>query len=267
MRIDIFLVEKNLAKSRERAKELIKNQQVSVNNLIINKPSYEVNETDLIDIIGEQLQFVGRGGLKLKHALDLFQIDLNNKVCLDIGASTGGFTDCMLQNGAELIYSVDVGHDQLDISLVNNKKVVNMERTNIKNLCLSDFENKIDFIATDVSFISLTQVLPKIYEFMDDDCSAVVLIKPQFEAGKSDIGKNGIVKNPKIHIRVLNEILSFCTQSGFYVCKLDYSPICGGDGNIEYLARIIKSRGNSCMNIFDTNELVLKAFTVFKKER
>ncbi len=261
MRIDIYLSEKAYVKSRERAKMLVKAGQVKVNGVIVTKPSYEVSEDVIIEITGEQLKYVGRGGLKLEKAVSCFEIDLKDRVCVDIGASTGGFTDCMLQNGASYVYAVDVGHDQLDETLANDKRVCNMEHTNIRDLTLADFVPAPSFIATDVSFVSLKQILPKIKELMPENGEAAVLIKPQFEAGKSAIGKNGIVKDRKIHEKVLEDIVSFCFSQQLVVEKLVHSPISGGDGNIEYLAHI-KHGSVSCD--FDYRKIVSTAFEELK---
>lgn len=261
MRIDIFLTENGYVKSRERAKTLIKSGQVSVNGSVISKPSYEVQDDVQIEITGEQLKYVGRGGLKLEKAITAFEIDVKDKVCIDIGASTGGFTDCMLQNGAAYVYAVDVGHGQLDESLINDKRVRNMERTNIRDLTIADFVPAPTFISTDVSFVSLKQILPKIKELLPDDGEAAVLIKPQFEAGKSSIGKNGIVKDRKVHERVLADIVSFCFSLNLDVINIVHSPISGGDGNIEYLAHI---KNGNINRIFDYKTIVSTAFAELK---
>ncbi len=261
MRIDIYLSENGFVKSRERAKSLVKSGQVQVNGLTVLKPSYEVSEDVQIKITGEQLRYVGRGGLKLEKAIVCFDIKLENRICLDIGASTGGFTDCMLQNGAAYVYAVDVGHGQLDEILVNNKRVCNMERTNIRDLSIIDFVPGPSFIATDVSFVSLKQILPKIKELLPENGEAAVLIKPQFEAGKSAIGKNGIVKDKKVHEKVLDDIVSFCFSEQLEVMNIVHSPISGGDGNIEYLAHI---RCGTSSRVFDYKKIVSTAFDELK---
>lgn len=261
MRIDIYLSENGYVKSRERAKQLVKAGQVQVNGIVVSKPSYDVAENAAIEITGEQLKYVGRGGLKLEKAIGSFDIKLNERVCIDIGASTGGFTDCMLQNGAAYVYAVDVGHDQLDETLVNDNRVCNMERTNIRDLAAEDFVQNPSFIATDVSFVSLKQILPKIKELLPENGEAVVLIKPQFEAGKSSIGKNGIVKDRKVHEKVLADIISFCFSQQLEVKNLVHSPISGGDGNIEYLVHIINGTSN---RVFDYKKIVSTAFDELK---
>ena len=261
MRIDIYLSENGYVKSRERAKSLIKAGQIQVNGIVVSKPSYDVPEDADIEITGEQLKYVGRGGLKLEKAIDCFNINLKERICIDIGASTGGFTDCMLQNGAAYVYAVDVGHDQLDEMLVSDNRVCNMERTNIRDLTSKDFVPYPSFISTDVSFVSLKQILPKIKELLQENGEAVVLIKPQFEAGKSAIGKNGIVKDRKVHEKVLVDIISFCFSQQLEVKNLVHSPISGGDGNIEYLAHIINGNANC---VFDYKKIVSTAFDELK---
>lgn len=261
MRIDLYLTEKGLVKSRERAKELIKSGQIIVNGAIVTKPSFDVSDESNIEITGEQLKYVGRGGLKLEKAVNEFGINLNGRVCIDIGASTGGFTDCMLQNGAAYVYAVDVGHDQLDEKLKKDMRVNNMERNNIRNLTSESFLKNPSFISADVSFVSLTQILPKISELLTPEGEAVVLIKPQFEAGKSAIGKNGIVKDKKVHVKVLEDIISFCFSQKLEMVNLVHSPISGGDGNIEYLAHLKIGNGS---RLFDCRKIVSAAFDELK---
>lgn len=263
MRLDAYLTEKGLAKSRERAKELIKAGQVLVDGMAVCKPAYNVSEDSEVKIVGGQLKYVGRGGLKLEKAITEFGIYLNGRVCIDIGASTGGFTDCMLQNGAAYVYAVDVGHGQLDESLAADGKVLNMEGTNIKNLSAADFPKRPDFISADVSFVSLKQILPKIKELLPEKGEAAVLIKPQFEAGRANIGKNGIVKDRKVHERVLEDIVSFCFDLGLVPEKVTHSPISGGDGNIEYLA-YLKAGTRTVPHDFDYKKIVLSAFDEHK---
>lgn len=259
-RLDIVLVEKGLANSRERAKEMIKSGQVTINGNLCDKPSKIISDNDKLEIIGETLKYAGRGGLKLEHALDKFEISIKECVCVDIGASTGGFTDCMLQNGVKKVYAVDVGHSQLVESLKNDPNVVNMEKTDVRTLTKQAFNESINFIATDVSFISLKLVLPKIYELLEDKCQAVVLIKPQFEAGKSNLNKHGIVIDQKVHIEVLKEIYFYSQSLGFAVKGLCYSPIKGGKGNIEYLMLLEKSSDIS--ELFDFKNIVEDAFDI-----
>lgn len=240
-RLDVALFERGATKSRERAKTKIKEGLVSVNGKVQTKPGFLVFEDDEISVEENFSSFVGRGALKLKKAIDVFNIDLKRKVCLDIGASTGGFTDIMLKNGALKVYAVDVGHDQLDESLSIDDRVVNMEGTNFRYCSKADFPDEIEFASVDVSFISLKLIIPVLFRVLSDCSEAVCLIKPQFEAGKGNVGKNGIVKNPKVHIDVLSNLLSFAADSGFDVLQLDYSPVKGSKGNIEYLLHIKKS--------------------------
>ena len=263
VRLDVYLTERGLVKSRERAKELIKAGQVLADGKTVTKAAHDVGESSEIKIIGEQLKYVGRGGLKLEKAIEEFGIVLNGRVCIDIGASTGGFTDCMLQNGAAYVYAVDVGHGQLDEKLLTDGRVLNMEGTNIKNLSAEDFPKRPDFISADVSFVSLKQILPKIREFFPENGEAAVLIKPQFEAGRANIGKNGIVKDRKVHESILKDIISFCFSAGLVPEKITHSPISGGDGNIEYLA-YLKVGTESVPHDFDFKKIVSSAFDSFK---
>lgn len=242
-RIDNILVQKKFFSSRQKAKFAIEDKIVYVNGNLIDKPSKMVEEEDKIEIKGEALKYVSRGGLKLEKAIKVFQVSLTGKTCMDIGASTGGFTDCMLQNGAQKVYAVDVGHDQLDEGLKNNPKVIDKEGLNIKDLSTEEME-KIDFVGTDVSFISLTQVLSKIYDVLKIKGTAVTLIKPQFEAGKANINKNGVVKDLKVHKKVIENILLLANKIGFSILGLEYSPIKGPAGNIEYLLYIEKNEDN-----------------------
>lgn len=263
MRLDVFLSEKGLVKSRETAKRMISDGGVSVNGSIVTKPSKEISEDDDVRLCAPLPKYVGRGGLKLEKALECFQISVNELVCIDIGASTGGFTDCMLQNGADFVYAVDVGHGQLDESLINDSRVKNMEGVNIKDVSLSDFDREISFISTDVSFISLKKVIPKIAELLSENGKAVMLVKPQFECGRADIGKNGIVRSEKVHKAVLGDIISFCGMCGLSVTGADHSPIQGGDGNIEYLICAEKSVGIGTP--IDCGKIISEAHQSFKK--
>lgn len=238
-RLDSEMVSRGIARSRERAKEMIKSGAVTVNGISAKKPSDEVCPEDVI-VSAEEEMYVGRGALKLEKAAEVFGLVFAGKVCIDIGASTGGFTEYMLNNGAERVYAVDVGHGQLAESLRSDSRVVNMENTDVRTVMPEDTGGCADFVCADVSFISLTLILPKIYELLKDGAEAAVLIKPQFEAGKSDIGKRGIVKDRKVHQRVLAEIDSFARSIGFAPVMYTYSPVKGGSGNIEYLAELRK---------------------------
>lgn len=243
-RIDNLLVSKGYFSTRQKAKYAIEKECIYVNGELIKKSSKVFNDEEInIEIRGETLQFVSRGGLKLDKAIKEFKLDLNEKICVDIGASTGGFTDCMLQNGARKVYSIDVGHGQLDEKLKQDEKVVNLEGTNIKDIDINNFE-KADFISIDVSFISLTNVLDKAYNLLKNNGDIVILIKPQFEAGKECINKNGVVKDKKTHQKVIEKVLLVANSLGFNIKVIDYSPIKGPAGNIEYIVHMGKSKSN-----------------------
>lgn len=247
-RLDLFLTENNLCRSRSLAAVLIKNGCVLVNGVCVVKPSYLVPDNaqiQLTDASTAETEFVGRGGKKLKKALRVFSVDLSGAVCMDIGASTGGFTDCMLQNGARKVYAIDVGSGQLAPSLRSNPKVVNLENTNIRLLQPQQAE-LVDFIGCDVSFISLRYIFPQIHLFLKMSGSAVCLVKPQFEAGKEFIGKNGIVKDPAVHRRVLSDVINQAMNVGLFPCQVDFSPIRGGEGNLEYLLLLRAQRSREC---------------------
>lgn len=232
-RLDVYLSDNNIVKSRSLAATLIKQGSVEVNGRICTKPSFTVDDGDNVKIIGELPKYVGRGGLKLEKALAHYRLHLDGTVCIDIGASTGGFTDCMLQNGAAKVYSVDVGTDQLDEKLRNDSRVISMEKTDIRN-CVGTLP-QVDFISIDVSFISLKLVLPSAFALLKDGGECVALIKPQFEAGKAHLSKNGIVRDTKVHKKVCDNIAEFASAVGFERSEIIPSPITGGDGNTEYL--------------------------------
>ncbi len=232
-RLDVYLSDNNIVKSRSLAAILIKQGSVEVNGRICTKPSFTVGDGDNVKIIGELPKYVGRGGLKLEKALAHYRLHLDGTVCIDIGASTGGFTDCMLQNGAAKVYSVDVGTDQLDEKLRNDSRVISMEKTDIRN-CVGTLP-QVDFISIDVSFISLKLVLPSAFALLKDGGECVALIKPQFEAGKAHLSKNGIVRDTKVHKKVCDNIAEFASAVGFERSEIIPSPITGGDGNTEYL--------------------------------
>ena len=246
-RLDVELVNKGLVESREKAKALIMAGQVYVDGQKAYKGGDKVKEGQMIEVKGGQLPFVSRGGLKLDKSIKSFNIDLKDKVCMDIGASTGGFTDCMLQNGAKKVYSVDVGYGQLAWKLRNDERVVNMERTNIRYLDKSLIEDEVSFISIDVSFISLKLVLPVAYEVLCNGGNLVALIKPQFEAGREEVGKKGVVRDINIHKKVISNTINIASEIGFSVADIDYSPIKGPEGNIEYLCYIEKSE--KCENL------------------
>lgn len=232
-RLDVYLSDNNIVKSRSLAATLIKQGSVEVNGRICTKSSFTVGDGDNVKIIGELPKYVGRGGLKLEKALAHYRLHLDGAVCIDIGASTGGFTDCMLQNGAAKVYSVDVGTDQLDEKLRNDSRVISMEKTDIRN-CVGTLP-QVDFISIDVSFISLKLVLPSAFALLKDGGECVALIKPQFEAGKAHLSKNGIVRDTKVHKKVCDDIAEFASAVGFERSEIIPSPITGGDGNTEYL--------------------------------
>lgn len=237
MRLDVFLCEKKLCKSRSAAQSLIKSGGVFVNGKAA-KSSLDVSDTDDIAITGEQPRYVGRGGQKLERALELWGFELHGSVCVDIGASTGGFTDCMLQNGAKRVFAVDVGRDQLAEKLRADSRVVSLEQTDIRDFSLP--EVAADFIGADVSFISLKLVLPHIYRLLKYGGEAVALIKPQFEVGRSNLGKKGIVRSESARLKSVKEIGEFAVLCGFSVIGTEQSPITGGDGNVEYLLALGK---------------------------
>ena len=239
-RLDILLVEKGLAESREKAKTIIMSGIVYVDGEKEDKAGSTFPEEAEIEVRGKTLRYVSRGGLKLEKAMTSFPIELTGKVCMDVGASTGGFTDCMLQNGAVKVYSVDVGHGQLAWSLRNDPRVVCMEKTNIRYVTPEDIEEPVAFASVDVSFISLSKVLPPLRELMTDAAECVCLIKPQFEAGREKVGKKGVVREKSTHIEVIENVLQFTLGFGFEVLGLDFSPIKGPEGNIEYLMYIKK---------------------------
>ena len=239
LRLDIALVERDLVKSRTRAKTLIEKGQVLLNQKVCKKASHPVLPTDLLQV-EDTCRFVSRGGYKLLKALETFSIPLEGLCCLDVGASMGGFTDCMLQHGAATVYAVDVGTNQLAEELRENPKVIGKEQYNFRYAKKEEFEKPLQFACVDVSFISLSLIVPVLFSLLEEGATAVCLIKPQFEAGKEKVGKNGIVKNKKVHLQVLQNVTAMMNQEGFSVLGVTFSPIKGGNGNIEYLAYIQK---------------------------
>ena len=242
-RLDVLLVNRGLAPSREKAKTLIMAGDVFVNGQREDKPGTTFEEAKItsLEVRGDTLPYVSRGGLKLEKAVNNFGFSLEGKVCMDIGASTGGFTDCMLQNKASKVYSVDVGHGQLDWKLRSDDRVVCMEKTNFRYMVRDDIDDDLDFASCDVSFISLTKILLPARRLLKDNAQMVCLIKPQFEAGKDKVGKKGVVRDPKVHEEVVHRIIDFVHIAGFDVLHLDFSPIKGPEGNIEYLVHIEKN--------------------------
>ena len=239
-RLDGLLVPKGLAKSRENAKAVIMCGDVFVNNEREDKPGTKIDIDADIIVKGNKLKYVSRGGLKLEKAMDNFDVTIDGKICMDVGSSTGGFTDCMLQNGAVKVYAVDVGHGQLDWKLRNDERVICMERTNIRYVTNEDVNDLIDFSSIDVSFISLTKVLIPVRNLLTNDGEIVCLIKPQFEAGREKVGKKGVVKDKAVHREVIEKVIDFAINNGFDVLNLEFSPVKGPEGNIEYLLHLKK---------------------------
>ncbi len=242
-RLDVILVNRGLATSREKAKTIIMAGDVFVNGQREDKPgtSFDESKITTLEVKGNQLPYVSRGGLKLEKAVKNFDFSLEGFVCMDIGASTGGFTDCMLQNGAVKVYSVDVGHGQLDWKLRSDDRVVCMEKTNFRYMVRDDIDDDLDFASVDVSFISLTKILIPGRKLLKDGGQMVCLIKPQFEAGKEKVGKKGVVREKSVHEEVIHKIMDYADLVGFDILHLDFSPIKGPEGNIEYLIHIRKN--------------------------
>ena len=242
-RLDILLVKRGLAESREKAKAVIMSGIVYVDGQKEDKAGQTFADTANIEVRGNTLKYVSRGGLKLEKAMECFDVSVKDKVCMDIGASSGGFTDCMLQNGAKKVYAVDVGHGQLAWKLRNDTRVVVMEKTNIRYVKSDDIGESIDFASIDVSFISLSKVLPAAYNLLGERGEIVALIKPQFEAGREKVGKKGVVREKSTHIEVIQNCFAYAKENGFFVRELEFSPVKGPEGNIEYLYHLVKSGG------------------------
>ncbi len=241
-RLDVLLVKKNLVQSRERAKTTIMAGMVIVDGNKIDKAGTMVKENADIRVLGNQIPYVSRGGLKLEKAIKEFGVELKGKVTADIGASTGGFTDCMLQNGAVKVFAIDVGYGQLAWSLRTDERVVNMERTNVRNVTPEDIGQLIDLASIDVAFISLEKVLPAVKNMLKADGEVVALIKPQFEAGKEKVGKKGVVRDPKVHLEVIHNVIDTAREMEFVTKELTFSPVKGPEGNIEYLVWLTKDK-------------------------
>ena len=240
-RLDIILTEKNLAESREKAKAIIMTGIVYVDNQKCDKPGTMIDDTQSIEIRGKTLPYVSRGGLKLEKAKEVFGLSFDGKICMDTGASTGGFTDVMLQGGAGKVYAVDVGYGQLAWKLRNDPRVINLERTNIRHVTEEQIPEALDFASADVSFISLYHVIPVLYRLLKEGGTSVMLIKPQFEAGREKVGKKGVVRDIAVHIEVMEKIIGLAQEAGFGVLGLDFSPVKGPEGNIEYLIYLQKN--------------------------
>lgn len=256
LRLDVALVEKGFAESREKAKALIMSGIVFVNNQKSDKAGTTLKPDDIIEVRGESLKYVSRGGLKLEKAVNAFSLDLNGFICADIGASTGGFTDCMLQNGAKKVYSIDVGYGQLAWKLRTDERVVNLERTNFRYVTSEQVPDLLDFASVDVSFISLSHILPVMRNLLKPEGSAVCLIKPQFEAGKENVGKKGVVREKSVHIQVIEKIVNLIKECNFSLLGLDFSPVKGPEGNIEYLCYIKKTEISEILTAVTTQEVV-----------
>ena len=255
-RLDVLLVNRGLAPSREKAKTMIMEGNVFVNNNREDKAGSMFPDYCNIEIHGNTLKYVSRGGLKLEKAMTHFGISLDGKVCMDIGASTGGFTDCMLQNGACKVFAVDVGYGQFAWKLRQDERVVCMEKTNIRYVTPADIDDALDFASVDVSFISLTKVLGPARELLKEHGQMVCLIKPQFEAGREKVGKKGVVRDKNVHEEVIEKVISFALENGFSIHNLEYSPIKGPEGNIEYLVYIEKDENPKKEESVDIHEVV-----------
>lgn len=262
-RIDALMVSLGVAPSREKAKEMIKSGNVYLNGKVVSKAGLLANDCDIIEYKGESERYVSRGGLKLEKAVEVFKLDLSGYLCIDIGASTGGFTDCMLQNGAKKVYAVDSGSGQLSPKLQSDHRVVDLEKTNFRYITEKEIPERADFASADVSFISLKYILPALSPLLKDGGSAVCLIKPQFEAGRENVGKKGVVKDPRVHIKVIENVCSYAVQAGFSVSALDFSPVKGPEGNIEYLVYLKKDEVQS-ISAPDVAGVVSAAHACFK---
>ena len=245
MRLDVQMMEQGLVPSREKARALIMAGKVTVNGKPADKPGMNIPEQSVIHLAEDPIPFVSRGGLKLQKAVDVFQINLSDIIAADIGASTGGFTDCMLQHGAKKVYAVDVGYGQLDWRLRNDARVVVMERTNARNMVPDWFERPLGFASIDVSFISLQLILPPLHNCLSAGAQVVALIKPQFEAGRAQVGKNGVIRDKEVHFSVCESILKSAALLGYDIKGLSFSPVTGPKGNIEFLAFLQKSQPDS----------------------
>ena len=258
-RLDVLLVKRGLAPSREKAKAIIMSGIVFVDNEREDKAGTTFDEKVNIEVRGKTLKYVSRGGLKLEKAMDVFGVKIEGKTCMDVGASTGGFTDCMLQNGAVKVYSVDVGHGQLAWKLVQDDRVICMDRTNIRYVTPDQIDDVLDFASIDVSFISLTKVLLPVKNLLKENGQIVCLIKPQFEAGREKVGKKGVVRDKAVHIEVIENVTAFAAANGFIPLNLEFSPIKGPEGNIEYLLHLRKSDEEPGELPFNIREIVEKA--------
>lgn len=259
LRLDVAVFERGYAETREKAKALIMAGSVYLNGQKVLKGGATVKETDVIEVRGAVNPYVSRGGLKLHKAVASFGLELKDCICMDIGASTGGFTDCMLQNGASKVYSIDVGYGQLAWKLRCDERVVNLERTNFRYVTREQIPDEIDFASVDVSFISLKLILPVMHTLLKNGGKSVCLIKPQFEAGKENIGKKGVVRDKSVHADVIAKITEFAAENGFAVLDVDFSPIKGPEGNIEYLMFVEKRENGEMLWSGSATELADKS--------
>ena len=263
IRLDNAVVNGGFAESREKAKALIMSGIVYVNNQKSDKPGASVKPDDIIEVRGETLKYVSRGGLKLEKAVNSFSLSLKDAICADIGASTGGFTDCMLQNGASKVYAIDVGYGQLAWKLRTDSRVVNLERTNFRYVTEEQIPDKLDFASVDVSFISLSHIFPVMRNLLKENGRSVCLIKPQFEAGRENVGKKGVVRDRSVHIAVINKIIGLLSENRFSLLGLDFSPIRGPEGNIEYLCYIEKGDTPESLCNVTAEEVVDASYSAF----
>lgn len=248
IRLDTLLVDKGIFESREKAKAYIMSGEIYVNGIKADKVGNKYDEDAEVEFRGTKMKYVSRGGYKLEKALNFFNINLEDKVCYDIGASTGGFTDCMLQSGAKLVYSIDVGYGQFSYKLRTDMRVVTIERTNVRYLEFSEKFEKADFMSIDVSFISLKTIIPNLLNFIKEDGEIVALIKPQFEAGRDKVGKKGVVREEKTHLEVVEKIANFALDKGLSIKGISYSPIKGPEGNIEYLIYLKNNKNEESLS-------------------
>lgn len=265
IRLDVAVFEAGYAPSREKAKAIIMAGQVYVNNQKQDKAGFEMKEGDVLEVRGSTLKYVSRGGLKLEKAMECFPITLENKICMDVGSSTGGFTDCMLQNGATKVYAIDVGTNQLAWKLRIDERVVVLEQTNFRYCTRNEVPDEIDFASVDVSFISLYHILPVLNQLLKDNGQAVCLIKPQFEAGKDKVGKKGVVRDLSVHLEVVEHIIELAIKNHFSVLGLEFSPIKGPEGNIEYLIYLEKTEEPIIAENVDAKALVNQSHSELDK--
>ena len=266
-RLDAAIVARGLASGRDRAKAVIMAGQVFVDGQRADKPGQPVNETSRIEVRGDMMPFVSRGGLKLQKAMETFGLELRGAVCADIGASTGGFTDCMLQKGARKVYAIDVGYGQLAWKLRTDPRVVNLERTNIRYVTEEQVPEALDFLSVDVSFISLGLVLPVARRLLKTKCKAICLVKPQFEAGREKVGKKGVVREPAVHEEVIRRVLEAAVSLGFAPLGLTYSPVKGPEGNIEYLLLLQKDGEASALGEEDPARVVEQSHAALDRKK